>query len=174
MVQPPKSDEYAEFYAGYIQRVPPVSGFFTLMTAQPGELKALVHGVTEAQASTPHKSGEWSIKEVLGHINDTERVFAYRALRIARGDQTPLAGFDQDAYVRHTDFNQRTVNDLINEFAGQRQANVWCFKPLTEAEIDRRGTASNHPVSVRALLYMLVGHVLHHMESLRADYELGG
>jgi uncharacterized damage-inducible protein DinB len=173
MIQPPQPDEYADFYAGYIQRVPPVSGFFTLMTAQPGELKALMHGLSEQQVSSPHKPGEWSIKQVLGHINDTERVFSYRALRIARGDTTPLAGFDQDEYVRHTDFHQRPLNELLNEFAGQRQANVWCFQPLTDSELMRRGTASEKPVSVRALLYMMVGHVLHHMESLRTDYGLG-
>jgi uncharacterized damage-inducible protein DinB len=174
MIQPPKPDEYAPFYAGYIQRVPPEGDLFALLAAQPGELRDLLQDLSDEQASARPKPGEWSVKEVVGHINDTERVFAYRALRVARGDTTPLPGFNQDDYVRATDFNQRPLSDLIDEFALQRQANLLCFRPLTEAEIDRRGTASNNPVSVRALLHMLYGHVAHHIESLRVDYKVRG
>lgn len=111
---------------------------------------------------------------MIGHIADTERIFAYRALRIARGDTTPLPGFEQDAYVRATDFNARRLSDLLEEFACQRRGNVLCFQPLTEAEVARRGTASSASVSVRALLYIMAGHVLHHIESLRTDYRVGG
>jgi hypothetical protein len=114
--------------------------------------------------------GEWSIKEVVGHINDTERVFAYRALRISRADSTPLAGFEQDAYVRESNFGLRTLYDLLEEFALLRRANLLAFTKLTPDMLVRMGTASNNPVSVRALLYMIAGHVEHHLESLRVDY----
>ncbi len=174
MIQPPKADEYAQFYAGYVQRVPPGSDLFSLLAGQPSELRALLQKVTEAASGGSPKPGEWSVKEVIGHISDTERIFAYRALRIARGDTTPLPGFEQDSYVLATNFNQRRLSDLIDEFGSQRQANMLCFKPLTEAEIDRRGTASDNPISTRALLYIMAGHVMHHIESLKVDYKVKG
>jgi hypothetical protein len=141
---------------------------------QPDELRALLQNVTDAQASLPPKPGEWSVKEVIGHINDTERIFAYRTLRIARGDSKPLAGYEQDDYVRGTDFNQRALGDLLEEFACQRQSNVLCFKPLSGAETERWGKASGGTFTARALLYVLVGHVMHHIESLTVDYRVRG
>lgn len=174
MIQHPQTDEFNAFYGGYVQRVPQGADLFALLAAQPAELRALLKGISEEQASVKPKPGEWSIKEMLGHINDTERVFAFRALWIARGDTTPLPGFEQDDFVKATDFNQRTLVDLLDEFAAQRQASVLCFKPLTATEIDRRGTASGNPISVRACLFILAGHVMHHIESLKVDYKVGG
>ncbi len=173
MISRPQINEYAPFYAGYIQRVPVGRDIFALLSQQPGELRSLLQHVTNEQANARPVPGEWSIKEVIGHICDTERVFAYRTLRIARGDTTPLAGFEQDDYIRATDFNTRRLTDLIEEFTAQRYANVLCFQSLAEAEIDRRGIASDLPVSARALIYMLAGHVLHHVESLKTDYHVG-
>ena len=95
-------------------------------------------------------------------------------MRIARGDPTPLPGFEQDDYVQATDFNARSLPDLLDEFASQRRANVLCFQPLTDEETRRRGTASSATVSVRALLYILAGHVMHHMESLKTSYKMAG
>jgi hypothetical protein len=174
MIPRPKTDEYAVYYGGYIDKVPDGIDLFALMSGQPDELKALLKGVDDAQANQRPAPGEWSIKEVVGHLCDAERILSYRGLRIARGDTTPLPGFEQDDYVSGTDFNARTLADLIEEFSLQRRANVICFKPLTEAELIRRGTASNYPVSVRAILYMLPGHVTHHIISLKVDYKVGG
>ena len=172
MIARPQSDEYGEFYAGYIKRVPESSDIFALLAGQPDELRMLLERVTDEQASVRPAPAEWSVKEVIGHVNDTERIFAYRALRIARGDTTPLPGFEQNDYVTNTDFNKRSLADLLDEFEWQRRANVVCFKPLTEAEIARRGTASTLGVSARALLYIMAGHVLHHYESLKVDYHV--
>lgn len=173
MITRPQADEYAPYYAGYIQRVPEGSDIFALLSHQPDELRTLLQDIPDAQANMRPAPGEWSVKEMIGHVCDTERIFAYRVLRIARGDTTPLSGFEQDEYVRATDFNARSLPDLIEEFAAQRRANVLCFKPLTEAETVRHGTASTFPVSVRALLYMMAGHVMHHIESLKTDYKVG-
>lgn len=170
----PQADEYAPFYAGYVGRVPAGADLFALLAQQPDDLSALLHATSDAQAEVRPKPDEWSIKEVVGHMNDAERVFAYRALRIARADATALAGFDQDDYVAATNFNARALSDLLEEFAAQRRANLLCFKPLSAAELSRRGTASNNPVSVLALLHVMAGHVLHHVESLKADYHVGG
>jgi hypothetical protein len=168
----PQPDEYGEFYAGYIKRVPDGADLFALLRQQPDDLRTLLQQVSDANASVRPAPEEWSIKEVLGHICDSERIFSYRTLRFARGDSTPLPGFDQDEFVKNTNFNARTVNDLLDEFAAQRHANVLCFQELTDEEINRRGVASNTTMSVRAMLHVLAGHVLHHVESLKTDYHV--
>src|SRR5688572_15429830 len=116
MITAPQADEYSQFYAGYIQRVPQDVDIFVLLNKQPEELHTLLQSVSDAQASVRPAAGEWSIKEVLGHLCDGERVFAYRALRIARADTTPLPGFEQNDYIEATDFNARTLSDLLEEF----------------------------------------------------------
>jgi hypothetical protein len=174
MIPRPQTDEYAPFYAGYVGRVPEGSDIFALLRGQPDDMRALLGGLTDEQANTAFAPGEWSVKEVMGHICDAERIFAYRALRIARGDTTPLAGFEQDAYVKGTNFNARRLDDLLEEFACHRRANLLCFQPLTGEEIARRGTSGGNPISARALLYIMAGHVLHHVESFRTDYKVGG
>ena len=173
MIQRPQTDEYAEFYAGYVRRVPEGSDILALLSGQPETLRALLQSITDEQAGVRPAPSEWSIKEVLGHIADTERVFAYRLLRIARGDQTALPGFDQDDFVNATDFNRRILANLLDEFEFQRRANLLLAASLTDEEIDRRGMASGNPVSVRALLHILAGHVIHHIESLKTDYKVG-
>jgi uncharacterized damage-inducible protein DinB len=174
MIPRPQPDEYAGFFAGYVAQIPPDADIIALLRNQADTLRALVAHLPDEQASQRPAPGEWSVKEVIGHINDTERIFAYRALRIARGDSTPLPGFEQDAYVEATNFNARALANLVDEFDAQRRANVLCFEPLGEAELTRRGTASNNPVSARALLYIMAGHVAHHIYSLRTDYGVGG
>jgi uncharacterized damage-inducible protein DinB len=168
----PQPDEYGEFYAGYVSRVPEGADLFTLLRQQPDDLHTLLRNISDADASIRPAPEEWSIKEVIGHVCDTERVFSYRTLRFARGDTTPLTGFDQNEFVRGTDFNLRTMADLLDEFAAQRQANILCFQSLTEEETNRRGVASNTEFSVRAMLHIVAGHVLHHIESLKTDYKV--
>lgn len=173
MISRPEATEYNAFYDGYVQRVPQDIDIFDVLTQQPEELISLLQGINEDRANLRPAPGEWSVKEVIGHIADSERVFAYRAVRIARGDTTPLPGFDQDLFVSGTDFNGRRLDDLVSEFTLQRQANLLCLKPLTEAEIARQGTASDKPVTVRAILFIMAGHVLHHVESLKTSYKVG-
>ena len=130
--------------------------------------------MSDQQANARPAPGEWSIKEIIGHINDTERIFAYRALRISRNDPTPLPGFEQNDYITATDFNARSLSDLLDEFTFQRRANILCFKPLSAEETARRGVASHAPISSRALLFVMAGHVTHHIESLKTDYKVTG
>lgn len=165
----PGDDEYGAFYAGYIASVPE-GDLFALMTAQPGTMRALLNGVDDAAAAAHPAPGEWSIKEVIGHINDGERVFAYRAMRISRADETPLPGFEQNSYVANADFNARSLADLLDEFDLLRRANLLQFKALKPEAFTLRGTASGYSISVRALLYVLVGHVEHHLKSLKEVY----
>ncbi len=168
----PAETEYAPFYAGYVKRVPDEKNFdlFALLGRQADVLRVLLATLTTEQESFRPGAGEWSIKEVIGHINDAERIFAYRAMRISRGDQTSLPGFEQDDFVHESNFSARTLADLLEEFDLQRRANILQFNRISPETSLRTGTASEASISVRAALYIMAGHVEHHLESLRTDY----
>ena len=172
MIPFPQADEHIPYYGNYIKLVPQGTDILALLNQQPDELRTLLQHVSDEQANVRPAPGEWSIKEVVGHLCDTERILAYRAVCIARGDQTPLAGFEPDDYVNGTDFNVPSLPDLVEEFELQRRANVLCFRSFTTEEAARRGTASGNPFSARALLYLLGGHVIHHMDSLKMVYKV--
>jgi uncharacterized damage-inducible protein DinB len=165
----PADDEYAAYYAVYVASVPPGS-ILDLLKSGIEETSALLEDFGEARGDYRYAPGKWSVKDVMGHLIDSERVFAYRLLRIARGDQTALAGFDHDEYVRVAHFERRTLADLAEEFRMVRAANLRLFASLGEDELPRRGTASEKPVSARALLYILAGHEIHHRGVLKDRY----
>lgn len=173
MIPRPQTDEYGAYYGRYINYVPEGADVLALLSSQPDSLAALLSSISDEAANVRPAPSEWSVKEVLGHICDTERIFAYRALSAARGEAQPLNGFEQNDYVAATDFNTRTVADLVEEFALQRRANLLTFKPLTDVELTRRGTASGQPITPRAVIYMMAGHVMHHVESLETVYKVG-
>jgi hypothetical protein len=169
-LSPPGPDEYAPFYSDYIKRASQRDDLYAALSLQLDELHAALDPLNDAQARFKPGPQEWSIKEVIGHINDVERVSSYRLLRISRGDATPLPGFEQEDYVRAAGFDSMTLNDLLCEFDYLRRANILSIQNIHAEAVDRRGTASGFPVSVRALVYMLVGHVDHHMASLHEKY----
>ena len=166
----PTSDEYAEFYAGYVQRATARGDVLAALPKQIEEIKSALGNLSDKQALFRDAPKEWSIKEVTGHLNDVERVFSYRLLRISRNDVTPLPGFEQDEYVREAGFDNVSLGDLINEFEYLRRANIFAISNIKEEALLYLGTASGYPVSARALVYMLVGHVDHHMASLHEKY----
>ncbi len=167
MLSRPDSSEYAEFYKNYISRVPegPVLEF---MNRQIGDYRQSLRGMSEEAAGAAPAPGKWSVKQVLGHLCDTERVMAYRALRFARGDQKELQGFEQDDYVRAAHSNSRSVEDLMAELEGIRKATVALFSSLPPEAECRAGVANGNPVTVRALAYIVAGHAQHHYELLKA------
>jgi len=169
LIPRPAEDEYSPYYAGYIARVPDGDLCATL-AAQLADTHALVHAIPEARGTHRYAPGKWSIKEVLGHVIDTERIMSYRALRIARGDTTPLPGYEQDDYVPAGGFDRRTLQDLRDELAAVRQATIHLLRHLDPIALARRGTASGKPVSARALAYIIAGHERHHVEILTAKY----
>lgn len=126
----------------------------------------------ESDADATYAPGKWSIKEVAGHIVDTERIMAYRLLRIARGDSTPLPGFEQDDYVRDGNFASRTLANLIEEFRLVRAATLALLQGLDGEALVRRGLADGKPVSARALAYIIAGHERHHLDILQQRYGL--
>ncbi len=168
----PEPDEIPSHYAGYIQRVPELDPVVVL-AAQIEETAALLHSLSETDAMHRYAQGKWSVKEVVGHLADVERIMAYRALRIARGDTTPLPGFDENAYVPVAQFDARSVADLVGELRTVRAATLALLRTFDPDAWRRRGTASGKPVSVRALAYMIPGHERHHLEILRTRYGVG-
>lgn len=167
----PADDEFAPFYAGYVSRVP--AGSVAELLADEGRATGeLLARVSEERAGFRYAPGKWSIKEVVGHLCDAERIFAYRALRIGRGDATPLAGFDENLYVPQGHFERRSLADLIRELAVIRQATLELIRPFDAVALARRGSANDHPISVRALVVIVVGHELHHREILSERYGL--
>lgn len=167
--QRPEKDEYGEFYANYVSLAEETDVVSALQN-QTNDLRKLFAGISAERENFRYAAGKWSVKEMLGHIIDAERVFSYRALRISRGDRTPLATFDENSYVAGSNFSHTSFADLIEEFSLLRTANVLLFKNLTEEMWLRRGTASDATVSVRALAFIMVGHARHHTNVLRARY----
>jgi hypothetical protein len=166
----PPQEEYAPFYNDYIQRALARGDVLAALPKQADELQDMLGSLTDEQACFKFGPQEWSIKEVMGHVNDVERVFSYRLLLISRNDRTPIAGFEQDEFVRNAGFDQRSLKDLLQEFELLRRANILMINSMSGEATKRIGTASNNPVSARALIHMLVGHVDHHVASLHENY----
>lgn len=165
----PQASEYAPYYERYISQVPDGNIVGTL-DRQLEETLALIRGIPESRGDFRYADGKWSIKELIGHVIDCERVFGYRALRFGRGDATPLSGFEQDDFVRGAEFNKRSLSDLAGEYEHVRRATISLFASLEASAWDRRGTANDNEVSVRGLAFITAGHERHHVEILRTRY----
>lgn len=165
----PASDEHAPYYAPYVAAAPGgdlVAG----LEKQGAETTALLKGIPEAKGSHRYAEGKWSVKEVLAHIADTERVFAYRLMRFARGDATALPSFDENLIAKGSEADSRTLADLSEELGAVRRATVTLVRSMQDEQMMRRGTASGKEVSARALAWIIAGHAQHHMKVLRERY----
>jgi len=165
----PQVGEYAPYYDRYISLIQGEDILSTL-DQQRGQTMLLLCGRDDDEGDFRYAPEKWSAKEVLGHVCDTERIFAYRALRISRADATPLEGFEQDDYVRNGPFAQRPLADLVEDFIAVRRATLSLLRNLDEAAWARRGVANKNEVSVRALAYIIAGHELHHRRILEEKY----
>lgn len=165
----PEPTEYAPYYQHYISQVSE-DDIRAVFAAQPGELRAVLEGLPEEKGAFAYETGKWTVKELLSHLIDGERIFSYRILRISRGDETPIEGFEQDDYIANSNANNRTFADLLEEFDLVRRSNVLMLKNLDETALSRMGTASGNPVSARALANISIGHVRHHLNILKERY----
>jgi hypothetical protein len=165
----PEANEYADYYAKYISQVQGTD-LLRILESERLQMLQLFAGRTERDGSIRYAPGKWSVKEILGHISDTERIFAYRALRIARGDRTPLPGFEQDDFVRNSGFAARPLADLADEFAAVRSASIALFRSFDEQAWSQRGVASQKEVTARALGFITAGHQIHHRMILEERY----
>lgn len=165
----PEKTEYNEYYERYVSLVPETE-IVSVLDRQQAELAEIFKEIDEEKSLHAYAEGKWTIKQMLGHLSDGERIFGYRALRISRADTTPIEGFEQDGYIENSNFNDTKLSELIEEFLYIRRANVLLFQNLTGEAWTRAGTASDSPVSVRALAYIMAGHVRHHIRILQERY----
>ena len=168
----PTSAEYAPFYAGYVGLVPDTD-ILAALEAQPGELRAWARAVPPAKETFRYEPGKWSPRQVLGHLGDGERVFGYRAFAIGRGDKASLPGYDEGAYMARSRFDERPLADLVEEFALLRAGNLAALRTFTANDWASLGNANGAAVSTRALAWIMVGHVRHHLAVLADRYGLG-
>jgi hypothetical protein len=169
----PEPAEYSSYHERYISLVPG-NDILGALETQRRQMVLLLCGLDEKEGDFRYAPDKWSVKEVLGHISDTERIFAYRGLRIARGDRTPLAGFEQDDYIRNGPFASRPLAEWIEDYIAVRRATLTLFRNLDEQAWMRRGIANNNEISVRALAYITAGHELHHRRILEEKYFAAG
>ncbi|MEQ1924240.1 MAG: DinB family protein [Pyrinomonadaceae bacterium] len=168
-MQRPEPNEFAPYYNTYISLIDG-DGVVPILDSQSGEIRSMLSNVAEEKGTFAYADGKWTIKELLSHLIDGERIFAYRILRISRGDKTPIEGFEQDDYIDTSNANNRSFADLLDEFDYERQANLRLLQNLSDEASVRMGTASNNLISVRALVYIMAGHVKHHVNILQERY----
>ncbi len=169
MIQPPQTSEHLPYYSRYIALVQG-KDLTTTLEKQIDTTLPFLRSISDEKSLHRYAAGKWSIKEVLGHLIDSERIFAYRALRFARNDARPLSGFDQDPYVEAAGFDAHPWQDLIAEFEHVRRSTILFFRGLTSEAAMRSGTANDASITVRALGYIIAGHELHHVGILRERY----
>ena len=167
MTRRPDFTEYVEYFAGYVVKAE--DDAISQLTMQAGDISAL-NEVDDDAASAPPAPGEWSLKEILVHLSDFERMFNYRALRFSRGDATPIEAFEQDPYVAASEANERPLDNIIGELLSLRAATILFFGSMSETMLDRFGTAGGKPVSVRALLFIIAGHCEGHLDDIRKRF----
>src|SRR5882757_397934 len=165
----PEPTEYASFYETYVSKVQG-GDVLSQLESQRLQTAQLFAASSERDGNFRYAPDKWTIKEVVGHLSDSERVFSYRALRIARGDQTPLPGFEQDDYVKNGNFGEQSVADLVAEFGLVRASTLALLRSFSADAWARKGTASNYAVTVRALAFIIAGHELHHRDILQERY----
>lgn len=168
MITRPDASEFAAFYAGYVGTVPD-TGPVALLEAQIARLERL-QTLPEDRANYAYAPGKWTVKEVIGHLADAERVFTYRLTRIARGDQTPLAGFDENAWAKTAPHAKRPMAKVVDELIAIRRSTLPLIDSLDEASLGNTGLANNAPVSARAICWIIAGHTQHHLGVLADRY----
>lgn len=167
----PLPHEYPEYYSHYINLVSLANGVKALEN-QIVEIQEFISRIPSEKEDYRYAEGKWTVKEVLGHICDVERIFGYRALCIARGESASLPGFDDNDYVVEANFGQRSMYDLAHEFSLVRESNIALFKGFSSEILDRMGTANNQKMSVRALMFFVAGHEKHHISVLKSKYQV--
>lgn len=166
----PAQGEYAPYAITYINLVPPDGLVLSHLQENLSSTPEFIQSFAPEKLMLPWKAGEWTIKEILLHVIDTERIFSYRALRFARNDATALAGFEQDDYMPYSGANVRSGTDILEEYAAVRRATLALFNSLSGEALARTGVVGGNQVSVRALAWMITGHEIHHINSIRENY----
>ena len=170
MITTPQPDEYAPFYANYVNKAGAQGNVLETLEHLKDSTWKFLTALGEEKANFTYAEGKWTMKQLVSHMIDAERIFAYRVLCFSRGEQQALPGFDENEYVEQADLSGQTLRELANEFRILREANLFLFKSLNEAQLLNAGIANGKPVSVRALLFITVGHELHHLDIMKERY----
>jgi hypothetical protein len=170
MISIPKPEELSAYYQSYLKYVRPGDDLIGLIRNQKSETNAFLCGIDETRASFIYAPGKWQLKEVAGHVCDTERIMCYRALRFSRKDQTPLAGFDENTYMPASNYHSRTMKNISEELRTVRDATISLIENFSPEMIDLKGIANNNEISVRAIIYMIYVHQQHHMKVIKEKY----
>lgn len=165
----PKKEEYAAYYHTYVDTVPD-GDIIKILNKQNDQIKKLLANTSKKKSLFRYTPGKWNVREIIGHMIDTERVFAYRALRFARNDQTDLPGFDENEYIRHSNYTDIKLKELVDEFCALRKSNAIMFKNFSDEITMRSGRANGNSFTVRAMAYITVGHVNHHLGIIKERY----
>jgi hypothetical protein len=168
-MQRPQEGEYAPYYITYIGKVPK-GNILVLMERQIDSVKELFKNISEEKSLYRYAPDKWSIRQVLGHINDGEHIFPYRALRFSRNDKNNIEGFDQNEFIKESNFDDVALDNLLAEFIKVREANILMFKNFSEEMWTRSGIANNNKITVRAIPYIMYGHVFHHLNVIKEKY----
>ena len=169
MIRKPNKTEYDPYFGRYIDRVPD-GDIINIFRESKDKLLMLMDSVSEEELNFRYDVGKWSLKESLVHISDTERVFQYRALRISRGDQSPLAGFDQDLFIKNSNFDHLSKGDVINDYRQVSESSLALMKNMKEEDSERVGVFSGREGTPRAILYIMTGHIIHHLDIINERY----
>lgn len=169
-IERPAPGEFSPYYAGYVERIASAPDIRALLERQMEEIREAFEAFGEARGGHRYAPGKWSVKEVAGHMGDAERVFAYRVLRAARGDATPLPGFEEDAWVAAANFDRRPLREIVEDLAAVRAATLRLVAGLDDEAVARQGVANGSPFTVRALVWVIAGHAAHHLRILRERY----
>jgi uncharacterized damage-inducible protein DinB len=170
-IERPSTNEYGDYYQGYVDKVVP-GNIFEILSDQMNETVSLIKKLNEESALYRYADDKWTVKEVIGHMIDSERVFTYRAMSFARGEQCDLPGFDQDAYVKAADFNKRSLGNLETEYTAIRESTLAFFSSLSDRKLQLVGRANGYNFTVRAMIYIIAGHERHHLDLLQSKYNL--
>ncbi len=171
-IRRPDSSEYDPFYRGYVEQVPG-NNFYKILEELSVSTPAFLTGLHDDQWNYRYQPGKWSIREMVLHMIDTEQIFCYRALRLARGDKTHLPGFDQDPYVVASEANTHSADSLVAQYQAVRNVTLHRFRHFSDTMLGQVGTVSGGPQSVLAIGFIMAGHELHHLEVMRQKYGIG-
>jgi hypothetical protein len=169
-IKRPLQNEYPAYYLPYVNQVPENAEIMQTLEHQSREIPELLAAIDDARAEEAYAEGKWTIKELLQHMIDSERIFAYRALCIARGEQTSLPGFDENMYAENSMANERQIKDILEEYELVRRSNLCMFRGFDFSTLDNIGTANNKQITLRGLIYVIAGHERHHINILKERY----
>ncbi|MBT2681456.1 DinB family protein [Bacillus sp. ISL-35] len=169
MLKRPDLEEFPVYMRSYVQLIPE-GDIIQILNGQLASTHKLFSVVTEEQADYRYAEGKWTLSEVLGHLTDTERIMSYRILRIARGDKSPLMGFDENEYVQEASFYERAIAELLEDYQNVRRSTISLLKGLPQKSLLNKGNANGFEVSVETIAYMIAGHELHHLKIIQQKY----